>query len=132
MRPLVRPYNQASDEAFVSSTFLKAMRYGNHFYEEMEKNAYFNNYSIALKQLLQKRQVNILCMEEDPDVILGYCISDPSEHIIDFIFIKSAWRKKGLTKLLIGDIIYSWATHFTKPGLAIMKAKNIKFDPWRL
>lgn len=132
MQTIVRPYNPKTDEAFVSSTFLKAIRYGNQFYSEMEKNSYFHNYTLALKALLAKRTTNMVCLAEDPDVILGYIICDPSQHIIDFIFIKSTWRKKGLTKLLINDIIYSWATHFTKPGLAIMKAKNIKFDPWRL
>jgi hypothetical protein len=72
----------------------------------------------------------VACLKEDPDVILGYSVTDGTR--IHWVHLKAAWRGIGLARSLIPKNADS-ASHMTKIGLAITKKyPQIKFRPFSL
>lgn len=124
-----RPANQ-NDRAFIYSTILKGLFHGVPLYGEIEKTAFFTNYSKIIDGLLQVADIRVACLVDDPDVIVGYMICRGD--VIDWAFTKQAWRGKGVQKLLAGDSIFRVCTHLTPPGNAIRKKYKIEFNPFAL
>lgn len=124
----VRPAKE-SDKAFIYSTFLRGVYYGHPFFTAIEKSAFFAHYPRVLDKLLSVADVQVLCLSEDQDLILGFSITRPN--IIDYVFVKPAWRKQGLAKLLLPGT-YEYVTHITRPGEAIAKSKKLKVNPFLL
>jgi len=74
--------------------------------------------------------IQIACLPEDPDVILGYSILSKDHTRIVWVFVKSAWRNKGIGTHLLPDNPVSYM-HFTDPGLKLIKRfPNCIFNPF--
>lgn len=127
---LIRPLS-TNDEAFVYKTFLEGLRYGNQEFKKMDQLEFYKNYRKVIERLLSRPEtkVTISCLKEDPDVILGYSITRPS--IIDWIFVKKAWRGLGIAKDLVAHIEPTIVTHLTPPGDAIRTKYNLTYDPFK-
>ena len=134
---IFRPFELA-DEAFIFTTWLNGLYFGSDsvkkFYDAIEitKDQFFKKYHKVIEIILDCPSVNInvACLKEDPDVILGYSVTDTihNEPTLHYVFVKSAWRKMGLAKELIPkDIIR--CTHLTKVGRAI-KPKEWTYSPF--
>ena len=54
--------------------------------------------------------VKIACLTEDPEVILGYSITEGD--IIHWVYVKEMWRKQGIAKMLLPKNIKT-ATNLT-------------------
>ncbi len=127
----IRPYDAVTDKAFVYSTMLKGLYYSNSFYNEIAKDVFFANYAVVLERLLTKNVTSVLCLTDEPDVIIGYSIYN--ESLLHYIYLKPAWRnKKSLTKLLLNDTLITTCTHLTEMVLDKRLEYNIAFNPWRI
>jgi hypothetical protein len=117
------------DTSFIFATWLRSLYYGNSWYSEMDKDSFMRNYHRMIEMILAhpKVSVKVSCLKSDPEVILGYAIY--REKIIDFTFVKKAWRGIGIAKSLIPSNITT-STHATKLGLSIIRKKNWKYDPF--
>ena len=124
-----RPANQ-NDRAFIYSTALKGLFHGVSLYKEIEKTAFFTNYSKIVDGLLQVADIRVACLADDPDVIVGYMICRGD--VIDWAFTKQAWRGKGVQKLLAGSSVFKFCTHLTPPGNAIRKKYKLEYNPFLL
>lgn len=117
-----------SDLAFIYATFLRGLYYGNSWYGTINKKDFFDNYPAVLDKIIRKSLINIACLTEDEDVILGYSIAEPG--ILHWVGVKEAWRMQGIAKKLLADFDIKAVTHTTKAGDAIRKKKNWIYNPF--
>lgn len=116
------------DRNWIHSTWLRGLYYGNAWFREIDKEAYFTHYSKILMDILSRPtlDIKIACLKEDPDVTLGYSVFESI--VLHYIFVKPAWREIGIAKDLLPSKI-EFVTHLTKVGKAI-KPKEFKFNPF--
>lgn len=118
------------DKAFIYATFLRGLYYGNPWFTAINKDSFMATYHKVIDNLLAKpsTKIKIACIKDDPEVILGYSISEP--HTLHWMFVKQAWRRLGLAKQLLPDDI-KIVTHLTTIGEKL-KPKEWQFDPFKI
>ena len=128
----LRPAVEA-DRNFIMATIMRGLYYGESWFSEIPKPVFMERYHKVVEYLLGKdtTQVLIACLKEDPETILGYSILTPSMQVVHFVFVKKPWRGIGIAGSLVPADTRS-ATHLTKTGLSIIRAKNIDFNPFML
>lgn len=126
-----RPY-QITDCNFILATWMKGNYYGSDWFKEIEKKSYYNNYSRYVQKILLKPSViiAIACLKENPDIILGYSVTEEvsGKNIVHFVYVKDEWRKIGIAKDILPkkiDIITSMTKIAKK-----LKPKKTVFDPF--
>ncbi len=125
----IRP-GAPEDKNLIYTSWLKGLRFGNNWFELIDKDAYYENYQKVLDRVFSKPTIKIIiaCLKDDPEIILGYSVSEPG--ILHWVYVKTLWRKLGIAKDLIPQDITT-VTHITKIGAAIKPAR-IVFDPFLL
>lgn len=127
----IRDY-KAEDHAFIKSTFLRGLYYGNEFFKIMPKDLFMAYYKLIAEALIKKSQVKVACLKDDIDIILGYSILSQDFSVVHWIFIKSAFRKQGISKRLLPERPLQF-THFTTMGLEYAKRfENLVFNPFNV
>ena len=120
----------AQDANFVMATWLKGLRYGNDWFELIPSEVYFKVYHQVIEQILlrPKTLIQIACLKDEPDVILGYSVFEDST--LHFLFVKRPWRGIGIAKMLT-PIGITTVSHLTKTGRAILtKTPGVTFNPF--
>jgi hypothetical protein len=119
-----------NDMNFIYSTWLKGLRYGNDWFSFITKEAYFTFYHRIIELILNKPHViiQIACLKEDPDVILGYSVYEG--FVLHWVFVKSAWRKIGIAKDLVPE--FKSVSHITAiaKSILITKFPQVEFNPF--
>lgn len=137
----IRSYDVLEDRNFIYSTWLKGLRYKNPFlksvkedknsndplfkyYSSLFSQGFYKHYQPILEELFKSPQlkVNLACLKEDPHVILGYCVY--TENTLHWMFVKNAWRKLGIAKLIWPEGINSYSD-ISLLGMKIMNQKNL-------
>ena len=136
----VRSYRD-TDKNFILATWLRGLYYGDLFYGNIPKTIFMENYHKILEAFLQRnsQSIRVACLEEDPEVILGYAVVRPLQigeadiNVLDWIFVKTAWRGIGISKMMVPSKLNA-CTHLTKIGASMIKNKypNIIFNPFLL
>ena len=135
---ITRPY-QAEDRNFIFATWLRGLYYGDSWFKEIPKNIFMANYHEALDKFMTKPGVliQVACLKDEPGVILGYSVSRNVNvgtqviGVVDWIFVKSAWRNIGIgTHLLPAK--FNAFTHLTGCAKKIVSEKYTKavFNPF--
>lgn len=121
---------QESDIAFVYSTWLKGLRYGNDTFKQMKADTFFKHYEAVLDSYFKRPyfKVVIACLKDDPDIILGWAATE--KDIVHFAFVKKAWRQQGILNSMLQNYVIHNCTHLTKIGNAIRLLKAIEFNPF--
>lgn len=134
----IRAYREA-DKGFIISTFLKGLYYG--YGEEnppaiwghsIPKDIFMENYKKVALAFIESPKITIAvaCLPEDPDIILGYSILSADGAVLNWVFVKTVWRGKGIAKALIPNTVRT-ATHLSALGKKLLpKFTNIKFNPF--
>lgn len=126
MKVSIRSVEQ-SDLSFIFSTWLKGLYHGNVMFNKIEQDLFYFKYHQVIEALLKRSVIKIACLEDEPDVILGYSITEPGK--LHWVFVKKAWRKLGIGKsLLLEDI--AEVSHLTKLGEMLLKKTKWKFNPF--
>lgn len=129
----IRPVEEG-DINFIYATWLRALYYGGSpFYKAIDKKAFFYNYEGVIARILLKTAVkaSVACLQDEPGVILGYAVTEPDKALAHFVFVKDAWRKQSIAKLLIpGEL--KVCTHLTDLGDRLRKKKGMEFDPFKI
>lgn len=115
-----------ADEAFVYATWLRSLYYGNSTFRKIDKDRFFKTYPNVIKALLTRSNVDVVCLEDDPEVLLGYAVYEGEA--LHFLYVKKAWRKLGIARMLMPGNVTK-VTHLTKVGEKLLP-KGIKFDPF--
>ena len=135
---IVRSY-KPSDRNFILATWLRGLYYGDTWYSSIPKAIFMENYHRILERFLAHPGIviKVACLKDDHEIILGYSVARQFQHgeadisVLDWIFVKSAWRKIGVAKMLLPTKLNA-CTHLTKTGSAILKQKlpNVIFNPF--
>lgn len=125
--------NEPEDFNFIIATWLNGLFHGNTWFNEIDKEIYFKNYHPLLELLLknEKTEINIACLKDSPDVILGYAVY--TGKTLHYLYVKEVWRHIGIATFLIPSGIQQ-VSHLTNTGLSILKKKrpNWKFNPFAI
>ncbi len=129
---IVRDYKQA-DHSFIMSTWLKGLRFGNDLFREIKSDVYFKEYNKIVDGLLAHPsvKVNVACLADDEDVILGYAVVSTDGTKAHFAFVKNSWRGIKIAKALVPNTV-KIVTHLTKTGLSLARKYNMDYDPFNL
>ncbi len=129
----LRPY-QATDKPFIFATMLKGLYYGCSFYNKIDQAAFFQGYSEVLKHLLYKPGISIVisCLEDDPDVIVGYAIYEHNKSVLHYCFVKAAFRSNGIARSMLKDININTCTHMTDMAQSIKVKRDWSFNPFMI
>lgn len=123
------------DKNFILATWLRGLYYGDSWFSVIPKKVFMECYHTVLENLLKRPEtiVKVSCLKDDPEVVLGYAVYRDTHGvlILDYVFVKSAWRGIGIAKSLIPSNVFS-VTHLTKSGYAILRKKmpNVPFNPF--
>jgi hypothetical protein len=122
----------SDDHNLIASTWLKGARYGNDFFKAVDSKVYYEEYSQVLTAKLSVGSIIIVCLAEDPEVIIGYVAYRPG--IIDWLYVKTAFRSQGIARSMLTALAFEYkelvATGYSKAGAAICKSKNIPINPF--
>lgn len=118
-----------SDKDFIYSTILKGLYYGNDYKRTIPSHIFFSNYQKILHNLFDKGvEVLVICLREDPRVILSFCIY--KENRIFWVYTKIAWRNMGLAKSIVPKTIDT-TVHTSKIGKIILnKHPEVIYNPF--
>lgn len=112
-----------TDMDLIYSTWLRPLYYDNDEISEINRNSFMRAMNKRIKYLLDRPsvKVKIACLDDAPDVILGYSVIEWRK--LWWIYVKKAWREMGIAKKLVPSHINSCA-YLTRLG------KTLKPDAW--
>lgn len=122
------------DHNFILATFLRGLYYGDSWFSGIEKNVFMQNYKPVAETLLSlKTTIQVACLPEDEDVILGYSILSHDFQTIHWVYVKNRWRKKGIAKALLPKYP-STVSHLTSVGKELLHKFESKptFNPFKI
>lgn len=120
------------DFNLIYATWLKGLLYGNEWFQQIDREAYYKHYHDVIEIVLNRPQteISIACLKEDPDTILGYSIWErrDEKNILHWVWVKPVWRKIGIGHDLMPMPVHV-VTHLTRTILQ-KKEKHILFNPF--
>lgn len=121
------------DRNFVLKSFLLGVYYGETWFSKIPKRIFMDNYKKVAEALFYKYKgsIKIACLPDDETVILGYSILNKDETVLAFVYVKDAWRNRGIGRKLVPDTV-NCVTHLTGLGEQLLnkfKEKPI-FNPF--
>lgn len=120
-----------TDLGFIYSTWALGLYHGNSWFHQIDQSAYFQNYKPVILAILNdpKTEIKIACIKDDPDVILGYSVSEGTT--LHYVYVKGMWRKIGIARELIPESV-ECITHLTDIAKDLLKKKfpDAKFNPF--
>jgi len=121
---ILRDYNKSIDEPYIYSSWRNSWYYSSIVKPKGNPKQIFQRQTQKIKEILEKAQIRIACLDIDPVVIIGYSISRNNH--LDWIYVKSDYRKNGIGTMLFPKNIETVTNDFTKIGEVIFKKKYLK------
>lgn len=117
---IVRDY-RPEDKNFVMATFLRGVYYGDTWFSAIPKDIFMANYKLFVEALISRPStvVKVACLEEDPDVLVGYSVLSSDFSAVHYVFVKAAWRKQGIAWQLLPQYP-QLVTHLTATGKVLL------------
>lgn len=121
---------QINDKAFIFSSYLHGNYYGHKYFNQMDKEVYFESAAQFLKDILLRSdtQIDVATLEDDFDHILGFIIYQGKN--ILWVYVKNDYRKSGIARMLYENKGFTTITNATKSGAAIAKKLGLIFNPF--
>lgn len=126
-----------SDMAFICNSWSKGVRFGlstpdkcQHvdLMREIPLEIFIPSYKKVMDSILERDiDVEVACLEDDPDVILGYAITE--YQILHWIFVKDVWRGQGIGKMLFHEGI-THCTNLTLIGRSLKNKYKLIYNPF--
>lgn len=137
---VIRPV-EASDLPFIYRSWLMGAYHGNRpkpgvkeqpgasldYIGSIHQDDFMKSYHKYIEFLLGKASTQIACLKSDPDVILGYSVSEPG--VLHWVFVKPDWRRIGICNDLLPKDIHT-VTGFSRVGDVVRRHKSLKFNPF--
>lgn len=127
----IRDYRD-SDKSFIMATYLRGLYYGDSWFSVIPKKIFMEHYKLIIEAILKKNTVKIACLIDEEDVILGYSILSDDFNTLHWIFVKLAFRNKGIGKSLCPSHP-TYVSHLTALGKNLLpKLNGAVFNPFSL
>lgn len=126
---VIRPFDAPKDQAMIYATWRNSSWYSSFLKHHITANQFFKTQTFRIKNILDHANIRIACLEDAPEVIIGYCVYTGSH--LDWIYVKSGegelgFRQKGIATLLVPRDIKTFTSQLTKIGKIIADKKNLK------
>lgn len=123
-----------TDISFIYTTWLKSYYY-NSWTKATSKTTFFNNYTQIIDNILLRANIDVACLPDKENIILGYMVSEIG--IIHYAFTKENFTKYGIAKSLYLNHFKEDekidVTHKTRLVSPIFnKHTNLNFNPFLL
>jgi GNAT superfamily N-acetyltransferase len=120
----------AEDKNFILATSLRGIYYGDSWFSLIPKDTFMDFYKNVIGAMLTKCNVKVACLPDDPSVIIGYSILSSDYQAIVWVYVKQAWRNKGIAKALVPKYPIA-VTHLTRLGKTLLpKFEGAIFNPF--
>lgn len=131
------------DKNFILKSFLLGLYYGDTWFSKIPKRVFMDNYKRVAEAIFYRNlsSIKVACLIDDPTVILGYAILNPTEEVLHFVYVKGGkregfkegWRRKGIATKLIPSTV-NCITHLTGIGEQLLNRFKEKplFNPFAL
>lgn len=126
IRVVLRKYNSTTDQPFIFATWRKSAFYLSATPIEENSKVWFQNQTRMIQETLPVAYVRIACLDGDPSTIIGYSIM--REKHLEWVYVKTEFRKQGIATLLVPKELESVTPHVTKMGLEIAKKKSLRIQ----
>lgn len=93
----------------------------------IDQDAFMKGYHSHIERMLGVSNVQVACLRDNPDVILGYSVFQPG--VLHWVFVKPDWRRIGIAKDLVPEDITT-VTGFSRVGEILRKKKKLPFNPF--
>lgn len=90
------------------------------------EKGFFKAQTQKIKDILARAKTKIACLEDDHDFIVGYVVYTKTH--LDYIYVKSDYRNKGIGTLLLPKNIETCTKDLTKLGALLAEKKNLKLQ----
>lgn len=122
------------DKSFILATFLRGLYYGDSWFSQIPKQIFMTNYKAVAEALVKgdRTVIKVACLKDDADIVLGYAILSQDYQTIHFVFVKKAWREKGIARSIL-PMYPTSVTHLTRLGKDLLiKFNNVVFNPFNV
>lgn len=132
------------DNNFIYSTVLKSYRFSNPIARATDDDTYYSQHSYCWNRLISdpSTRVMVACMEDDPDLIIGFLIAEPKDlPILHYVYVKAAFRGHRVATDLCASVNinprerYTYYTHWTIDVLGFGFNHKLIYNPmyfnWR-
>lgn len=124
---------EPNDLAFIMSTVLRGLRFGNPYFEAMDADSYYASKKEEITAILCQPDVSVrvACDSDDREWIAGYVIAkveDSGANIV-FCWVRPTLRKQGIAGKLCEGLRVKAAANTTKIGQEIINKKGWKLCP---
>ncbi len=119
-------YPGPNDLQFIFSSWIRSMGDYPPFCD-LDRNWFATAQHALIAQLLKRSRITVACDPGDHDQIFGYCIHEPRNKVLHWVYVKKNFRGQGVARNLIestgagkGSIRFKFATRLAEHfGLAI-------------
>lgn len=116
---------EITDLSLIYSTWTKSLYFALYKEQEVDPvHTYYPNATRAIQSILERSNVAVACLEDQPDVVLGYCVFEG--FVLRWIYMKKVWRKQGIAKKLIA---YSGAKAYSNHIGKRSNTFGLLYDP---
>ena len=122
------------DFPFVFNSFLKSYKTYNPLAKIAENGPYYSIYHKQLEKHLVEGELDIACLADDPEAILGWALTIPHKpnRQIVYTYIKSLYRSQGIASSLLEPQVKDKEgvgyLYSTQPGEKLLKALSVQYD----
>lgn len=111
----------------IFSKWLRSLRYGNDLLKMVDPKAYYSYHNALIDDLLGRpdTHVRIAALEDDADVVLGFCVHRPDRPtpVVDYVYVNRDMRKQGIAAALCPSYEMAQFSHVTKTALVVIGKK---------
>jgi len=130
----VRPA-KLQDLPLIFSTWLRSYRHSSQFAKKLSNDVFFKWHHKVIERFIERGgQILIAHATGDSEVILGYLCYEPS--IVQYAYVKRAFRKMGIAKQLVEIAKISPKDQFTHwttdTNWIIKKLPELTYNPYLL
>ncbi len=102
MTPFAIRSANGSDLNFIYATWLRSYRNDSEIGISVRKSVYFDSYQLIIDNILAKSTTRVIvaCKPDEPEVIFGYLVAEPTLDVLHYAFTKEAFFKLGVAKSL--------------------------------
>lgn len=110
----IRPLHLMDDSAFIYSSWCNGLYFSSVLPMQITRKEFFQEQSKFIKGLLEKADIQIVCLSDDPDTILGYSVI--LGECLEWIFVKESFRRTGIAKFLLKNKEIKYVNQMTRLG----------------
>jgi GNAT superfamily N-acetyltransferase len=129
-----------SDRDFVFSSWLFSFKGASPFAKRIRGKDFYKNHQKVIENIIERPTLMtcVACLEDDPDVILGFIIweQDQGTVSVHYIFVKEIYRGNGVGAFLWEEIPKKeviYASHLTYPVVKFFNQnESLHYDPYRM